>query len=359
MKMGCSSKKILLVLLFLYWSPVSAVTTSKHIDWYTERCHDGNQTLCDEAYKFAVVDAPDLVDGLMPCCSMMQIDCKTGLLMYDVDYYNFSAYKPFLSAGKEVRMTLSGSEGMAPCCASKQSCPMYDQKEALAQQLLTIAMKWNFTGYTGDWEWPGSKKPFYWIGWNATMNHIAGVLRPHGIGLGNGVVSQCESYDLCTTGKEHVRDGGSADPCCCPAYRDQPWADVLSDMGMYSIFTMKPAYHKCKLPNPNTDPEIVQYCGWEGGMMNVLHSPLATVYANRAPQLAPAVWIGDCFKNGTTSQGWTHPKLMSFLSFLDQINVNRIGLWCMTNDSDPIGFPCPLDNCPWMLEDLRTWKGRD
>ena len=220
-------------------------------------------------------------------------------------------------------------------------------------------MKWNFTGYTGDWEWPGSKKPFYWIGWNATMNHIAGVLRPHGIGLGNGVVSQCESYDLCTTGKEHVRDGGSADPCCCPAYRDQPWADVLSDMGMYSIFTMKPAYHKCKLPNPNTDPEIVQYCGWEGGMMNVLHSPLATVYANRAPQLAPAVWIGDCFKNGTTSQGWTHPKLMSFLSFLDQINVNRIGLWCMTNDSDPIGFPCPLDNCPWMLEDLRTWKGRD
>ena len=73
-EMGCSSKKFILVLLFLYWSPVSAVKTSKHIDWYTERCHDGNQTLCDEAYKFAVVDAPDLVDGLMPCCSMMQID---------------------------------------------------------------------------------------------------------------------------------------------------------------------------------------------------------------------------------------------------------------------------------------------
>ena len=99
--MVCSSKKFLLLVLVacLYWSPVSAVKTSKHIDWYTERCHDNNQTLCDEAYKFAVVDAPDLVDGLMPCCSMMQIDCKTGLLMYDVDYYNFSAYKPFLSAG--------------------------------------------------------------------------------------------------------------------------------------------------------------------------------------------------------------------------------------------------------------------
>ena len=77
---------------------------------------------------------------------------------------------------------------------------------------------------------------------------------------------------------------------------------VTLEHGNVFDFKMKPAYHKCKLPNPNTDPEIVQYCGWEGGMMNVLHSPLATVYADRAPQLAPALWIGDCFKMGL------HPK---------------------------------------------------
>ena len=238
---------------------------------------------------------------------MLQIDCRTGLLEYDVDHYDFTAYKRFLNAGIEVRMTLSGSDEMAPCCASRESCPMYDKREALAQQLLEIALKFNFTGYTGDWEWPGANRPFYWVGWNATMAHVADVLRPHHVGLGNGIVSQCESYDLCTTGKAHIQDGGSADPCCCPAYRNTPWADVLSDMGAYSIFDMEPSYHKCKVPNPAVDPKIVQFCGWEGGIMNVLHSPLATAYTDRAPQIAPAIWIGDCLLTGRPPKAG-HPK---------------------------------------------------
>ena len=93
--------------------------------------------------------------------------------------------------------------------------------------------------------------------------------------------------------------------------------------------------------------------------MNVLNSPVAKVYADRAPQLAPALWIGDCFENGTgTKQGWTQDKLSSFLGFLDTQRIQRIGVWCMTNESDPIGFPCPVDSCPWMLDELRKWKKR-
>ena len=58
-------------------------------------------------------------------------------------------------------------------------------------------------------------------GYNETMAHIASVLRPHGIGLGLSINSVCESRSLAV----------SSDPTCAPAYRDTPWAAVLTDMG--------------------------------------------------------------------------------------------------------------------------------
>ena len=45
---------------------------SKKIDWYTERCGGqgaDNATTCAEALRFATVTHPELVDGIMPCCS--------------------------------------------------------------------------------------------------------------------------------------------------------------------------------------------------------------------------------------------------------------------------------------------------
>ena len=329
---------------------ISVTFAAKHIDWYTERCGRSafspfNKTSCDEALEFMHAQ-PALVDGLMPCCSMLQIDCSTGVLAYGVDQYDFSMYAPFLQQGKEVRVTLSGTDGQASCCASIDKCPMLDNATVLAQQLLDIALKFNLTGYTGDWEWAG-RKNFYWQGWNASMAHVASVLMDHGIRLGNGIVSNCAGDELCGSGEGN----SDSDPCCCPAYRNTPWADVLTDMGMYSILSNNPSYHKCHGHDP-----ILQYCGWEGGMMNALHSPVATVHADRAPQLSPALWIGDCVTNGTTAQGWTQSNLRSFLSFLDAQNITRIGIWCMTNESDPIGFPCQVTNCPWMIEELVKWK---
>lgn len=338
----------------------------KRIEWYTERCGgegSDNQTTCADSLHFATESHPELVDGLMPCCSLLQIDCNTGLLEHNTTEYDFSAYAPFLAAGKTVRVTLQGAaaqDGAPPgCCISAENCPMFENREALAQQILEIALKFNLTGFTGDWEWdssgPDPPKGFYWHGWNATMAHIASVLSPHGVGLGNGIVANCEGPDLCEPG-----GGGISDPCCCPAYRDTPWADVLTDMGSYSILSNTPSWSKCPPDGATrTDQQVAQYCGWEGGILNVLNSPVATVYADRAPQLSPAIWIGDCFANGTgTKQGWTRPKLSSFLGFLDTQNITRIGVWCMTNESDPIGFPCPVDSCPWMYDELLKWKQR-
>jgi hypothetical protein len=59
---------------------------------------------------------------------------------------------------------------------------------------------------------------------NETMSYIAGVLRPHGIGLGISINSGCE--------RAAYVDGAA--PSCCPAYRNVPWAAVLTDMGTYS-----------------------------------------------------------------------------------------------------------------------------
>lgn len=346
-------------------SHLQAAPSPKRIEWYTERCGgfgNDNHRTCADALRFATLSHPELVDGLMPCCNLLQIDCATGMLEHDTSYYDFSAYAPFLAAGKTIRVTLQGAAapGGAPpgCCISAENCTMFENREALAKQLLEIALKYNLTGFTGDWEWdssgPNPPKGFYWPGWNATMAHIASVLSPHEVGLGNGIVANCEGPDLCASD-----GGGISDPCCCPAYRDMPWADVLTDMGSYSILSNAPSWSKCDTDATPAALPITQYCGWEGGIMNVLNSPVATVYADRAPQLSPAIWLGDCFPNGTgTKQGWTQPKLSSFLGFLDTQGITRIGVWCMTNESDPIGFPCPVEPCPWMYDELRKWKRR-
>jgi hypothetical protein len=50
---------------------VGARTAGKHIDWYCGTCSE----------KFALnatVGEPDLVDGILPCCNLLEIDCSTG-----------------------------------------------------------------------------------------------------------------------------------------------------------------------------------------------------------------------------------------------------------------------------------------
>ena len=125
----------------------------------------------------------------MPCCNLLQIDCRTGLLQFNTSdqQYTFSRFAPFIAAGKTVSVALEGTGDMASCCASADNCTMLENKGALAQQLLELALKYGLTGFTGDWEFDGAALDFYWAGWNETMAHIAAVLRPHGIGIGNSI----------------------------------------------------------------------------------------------------------------------------------------------------------------------------
>ena len=206
---------------------------AKFIEWYTERCSGGNATACQEAIDFAMTTHLQLsMESL--CCQGLQPIAQRKL-MYNVSHYDFSLVKPFLEAGKSVRVTIQGSGGGAACCRSAENCTMLENKEKLASQLLEIALKFNLTGFTGDWEW--GEGEFYWASWNKTMSYIASVLKPHGIGIGNSVASWCASYEQCTP------DGGSS--IHAAAVGTSP-ADVLTDMGSYSISNAKPKWFPLK-----------------------------------------------------------------------------------------------------------------
>lgn len=84
-------------------------------------------------------------------------------------------------------MDLSGG---AACCRSKTDCTIRENKEALASQVLEVALLYNLSGFTMDWEFGDS---FNWDGYNETMGLVAETLRPHGIGLGISINSRCEA----------------------------------------------------------------------------------------------------------------------------------------------------------------------
>jgi|EP01047_Picozoa_sp_COSAG01_P072431 hypothetical protein len=155
----------------------------------------------------------------MPCCGGgchpdggpcwgLAINCSSGQI--DVGRHNLSAYAAFLETGRTVNVDLSG---VAACCRSTTDCAILENKDALASQVLDIALLYNLSGFTMDWEFGDS---FNWEGYNQTMAHIAETLRPHGIGLGISINSNCEAGP-----------GSSSDPSCNPAYRNTPWVSAI------------------------------------------------------------------------------------------------------------------------------------
>ena len=311
----------------------------KHIDWY----FGGHGPAWLE---FGLRTHADLVDGLLPCSNnFAPIDCATGRLNVSANW-NLSDFGAFLRAGKEVNVQLAGT---AACCKSPTDWivnTILENKEGLAQDVLELALLYNLSGFTQDWEFGAKSGDWWWAGWNRTMAHVAAVLRPQGIGLGLSVNSVCGSESLAV----------ASDPTCAPAYRDTPWAAMLADMGTYALINPGPTEDGRRngwpwragdvQPNmtatrdmrgcagsvgPDQDPAVMQWCGFESRVLNLLESPRATIRRDRWPQLAPALWVGGCNPNGSTPtlQGWTRPTLRSFLTFLDAEQVPRLAIWCM------------------------------
>jgi hypothetical protein len=366
-----TAEKGILWALLLVEAASGAQTTRKHIDWYIG--HDWNWLSEPDhparmaALEFALKTHQDLVDGVFP--SFLHLNCTSGAASLVPDV-NFSGYAPFIGAGIEVSATFEGDSG---CCPYGQSsCPMYEHRDALAEGLLSLAVRYNLSGYTQDWEFTDS---FNHTGFNSTMAHVASVLRDHGLGLGNSISSSCE--------QKNALNGA---PFCSPAYRNEPWASVLTDMGTYSPVTgcgchgcpYDPQFNSncsasefggslawelngtrgsCRA-DPGNDATVLRYCGFEGQVMNLLHGDSMTAYPDRWPQLSPGLWLGDCAPGSNasslTGHGWDQSSLAAFLQFLDSVGVTRIAVWCGAQ------MPCPTvaEHCPWMYSILRDWKHR-
>ena len=155
---------------------------------------------------------------------------------------NYSWYAPFLKAGIEVWPVFDGT---SMCCQANfgngagSSCNMLAGKEALAQELLGLALKYNLTGFQQDWEfddawnWRGCECSPRLIGParlrlhpvlladNESMTYIASVLNAHGVRLGNSI----DSHQACEF-DEPGADRTTA--MCAPAYHHSPWAAILT-----------------------------------------------------------------------------------------------------------------------------------
>lgn len=127
----------------------SGAAAKKHIDWYYGG--EGGLWYINASHAGS---HPDLVDGIMPCCGGgchpnggpcwgLAINCTSGQI--DVARHNLSAYAPFLRAGKSVNVDLSGE---AACCRSATDCTILEHKEALASQVLEVALRYNLSGFT-------------------------------------------------------------------------------------------------------------------------------------------------------------------------------------------------------------------
>ena len=102
----------------------ASTESGKHIDWYCGEC---DPRYLNSSYP---TSRPDLLDGIMPCCNLLEIDCSTGTV--NVSRHNFSGYAPWLEAGKTVNIDLSGG---AECCTSETDCKILENKEQFAAQV--------------------------------------------------------------------------------------------------------------------------------------------------------------------------------------------------------------------------------
>jgi hypothetical protein len=108
-----------------------------------------------------------------PCLPVAPRPCliiRRATLLSHADWFiylqpmDYSWYAPFLKAGIEVWPVFDGT---SECCQADfgngkgSSCNMLVGKEALAQELLDVALKYNLTGWQQDWEFNDA---WNWLG---------------------------------------------------------------------------------------------------------------------------------------------------------------------------------------------------
>lgn len=197
----------------------------KTLGWFAGNINDGGRFLLSN------VTSPDdnstvrIADRMLRCCNDLAVNENGSVPMTETPPYlgENETYTQYTDAGIEVLVNLGGQADVV--------APMYARKEQFAQEMLALALRWNFSGYTMDWEFGQSMN---WTQWNETMALTASLLHSHGKKLGVCIQSGC--------GDGIPGWAGATNPPCATLFRDMPWADILSDMGKPSPITIYMKY---------------------------------------------------------------------------------------------------------------------
>ena len=193
-------------------STTDTTPVPKTIGWFAGNINDDGRFLLSD-HPALDNSSVKIADRVLRCCNSLRVTENGTLPMTDAPPYMKanSSYAKYTDAGIEVLVNMGGRAEVV--------APMYARKEAFAQEMLELALRWNFSGYTMDWEFGQSMN---WSEWNATMSLAASLLHQHGKKLGVCIQSGCGD------GKPGWASG--TNPPCATLFRNMPWADTLSDM---------------------------------------------------------------------------------------------------------------------------------
>jgi len=339
-----TSGRLLVLVLGLHSLAADTVPVKKTIGWFAGHINDRGQFLRSEQQALDNTSVR-IADRVLRCCNGLSVTTNGTLPMTSVAPYltDNESYAEYTDAGIEVLVDMGGEAKYVPA--------MFARKEAFAQEMLDLTLRWNFTGYTMDWEFGDVMN---WTEFNETMTIAGDLLHRHGKKLGVCIQSGC--------GDDKPGWAGATNPPCATLFRDMPWADTLSDMGTYPLGGPHPLppgdimLQECSPKN-----EYTRWCGLEGQVLNHLQ-PLSGKgeYAMGAAngQYSAALWPQTCEQNGTVAGAWTQPTLHGFLSFLDRVGVRSVDVWCSNAE-----MPCSTlvgdakgQACGWFVEELAWWK---
>jgi beta-fructofuranosidase len=276
-------------------------------------------------------------------------------------YGDLSDFVDSPSTVKEIMTTygVHGVKGEVPGVNAFSN--MYARREAFTDELVTLAIASNVTGFMMDFEFAAACN---WSQWNETMALAATKLHTHGKKLGLFFQSDCGDS----------QPNAGTNPPCGTLFRDMAYMDKMVDMGTYFLgrpdlpagitnATQERAQEvalRLRRCPPGGD-EYTAYCGLEGQVMNHLF-PLPAANETAVPeypmraadgQYSVGLWPVNCL-NGTLSGGWSNRTLHKFLVFLDTVGVRSIDIFGTGGALPDAGLA--NGQCSWFLDQLRWWK---
>ena len=334
---------------------------NKRIQWFV------SPGMSDKQIEF-LLNNINIVDGIYTCCGGNTFYTNGSL---SLPIFNLTKLQPFMERNVRIMSTFGGA--YLPLAA-------WENREALAEQILHWVVENNLTGVHNDWEThgdPGVDAYKFYDFWKvvgtkfhekdkqlgicietapANISHPWVPRTPNNdtrwhsylfnwdypLGLDTfDVVTNMATYPMM-----HTTDGNN--DWCAKGFPNTTWCtNGCEDF----VDHLTPAFRFLEQVECDVNRHTVaQWCGLKGHVQDMIDAGTKT----NNGQLSPGIWMNNCaktaeFPTGITAQGWTQSSFQSFLTYLDKVGVRSIDMWTSNlSDND-------LDTCDWFLPELEKW----